>query len=194
VQYCSPVKIARHRMAESPEHHLNMDVSATSPRDSSSRSHSPVLSLYNTNNCYNNMSKLQQTQTHSFNSDNSNKQALAQVSSGQQLVDSEESGVCMQCSIFGDDYIASKFKWFSPQLNPESMNNVCPRSFDVVGECPVCATANSTRKSKINWKSIYEINLSSAVPLIKELPASKHGSDSDRLLLGARTWNLKVLI
>jgi hypothetical protein len=133
------------------------------------------------------MSKLQQTQTHSFNSDNSNKQALAQVSSGQQLVDSEESGVCMQCSIFGDDYIASKFKWFSPQLNPESMNNVCPRSFDVVGECPVCATANSTRKSKINWKSIYEINLSSAVPLIKELPASKHGSDSDRLLLGART-------
>jgi hypothetical protein len=168
VRYCSPVKIARGQHGTHGHGH-GIGLSPTSPdeRPDSEGHHA------------NESSRLYRQLTMTLQQQQQDQQRLQQ----QQQQGSRGPAtpeLCAQCSIFDEDYIANKFKWHSPSSTDINVNNMCPRSCDVIGECPVC-NSNSLRKSKINWKSIYEVNLSLAVPLIKELPTKEEKQSATKL-------------
>lgn len=91
-------------------------------------------------------------------------------------------------NVVHDDYISTNFKWANFK-DTQEVTNTCPRSFDVAGDCPVCK--NSSKKSKLHWRSIYEVNLSSSVPLIAEVKDGRALEES-LLLMKSHSSKSKV--
>lgn len=70
-----------------------------------------------------------------------------------------------------DSFIGTNFHWAESNAKDGLLSHKCPVAADTPqSKCPVCSGLN--RVSKLNWKSIYEMNLSVPVPLIGQVKPS----------------------